>query len=149
MPEPPRRARFQIHLSTAIVMMFVAGGLIWANVNGRRVECWGIAWTGPASAVPIDGEGMTDFDFIAAKHRYAFWAGNRLNEHGWPFDSVLSGTSMYIDRSGEFLRIPEPVYAVWRTTPLIYNALIALAILFAVWFLCEWLIRRRSSRKKA
>ncbi|HLX59657.1 MAG TPA: hypothetical protein VKX17_00105 [Planctomycetota bacterium] len=31
MPEPPRRARFQIHLSTAIVMMFVAGGLMWAN----------------------------------------------------------------------------------------------------------------------
>jgi hypothetical protein len=38
MPEPPRRARFQIHLSTAIVMMFVAGGLIHLNIKGKRGE---------------------------------------------------------------------------------------------------------------
>ena len=31
MTEPPPRKRFQIHLSTAIVMMFVAGVLIWLN----------------------------------------------------------------------------------------------------------------------
>jgi hypothetical protein len=37
MTNPPRlKRRFQIHLSTAIVMMFVAGGLIWANVSGTR-----------------------------------------------------------------------------------------------------------------
>ena len=35
MPEPPRRKRFQIHLSTAIVMMFVAGALIWANTRNQ------------------------------------------------------------------------------------------------------------------
>jgi|SRR5579862_6407701 len=29
----PRRGRFQIHLSTAVVLMFVAGGIIWANVH--------------------------------------------------------------------------------------------------------------------
>src|SRR6185295_6096720 len=31
MPTPPPRKRYQIHLSTAIVMMFVAGALMWAN----------------------------------------------------------------------------------------------------------------------
>jgi hypothetical protein len=36
MPEPPRRARFQIHLSTAIVLMFVAGGMMWANTTTHR-----------------------------------------------------------------------------------------------------------------
>ena len=35
MPEPPPRKRFQIHLSTAIVLMFVAGMLIWANIRER------------------------------------------------------------------------------------------------------------------
>ena len=36
MTEPPPRKRFQIHLSTAIVLMFVAGALIWANVQRWR-----------------------------------------------------------------------------------------------------------------
>ena len=41
MPNPPRK-RFQIHLSTAIVMMFVAGALTRANViahllHGREI----------------------------------------------------------------------------------------------------------------
>jgi hypothetical protein len=56
-PEPPRRKRFQIHLSTAIVMMFVAGGIIWANRIPRiekvfnpftggmmSVEMWCYGW---------------------------------------------------------------------------------------------------------
>src|SRR5437763_1377335 len=30
---PPPRKRFQIHLSTAIVLTFTAGALIWANVS--------------------------------------------------------------------------------------------------------------------
>ncbi len=38
MPTPPPRKRFQIHLSTAIVMMFVAGALIWANSIDRRTD---------------------------------------------------------------------------------------------------------------
>ncbi|MEI6235981.1 MAG: hypothetical protein WCT04_23245 [Planctomycetota bacterium] len=53
MTEPPPRKRFQIHLSTAIVMMFVAGGLIWANVTGRfayhieRSACYAFGWPLP------------------------------------------------------------------------------------------------------
>jgi hypothetical protein len=31
--QPKKRTWFQIHLSTAIVMMFVAGGLIWVNLR--------------------------------------------------------------------------------------------------------------------
>ena len=30
---PPRRARFQVHHSTAIVLMFTTGGLIWSNTR--------------------------------------------------------------------------------------------------------------------
>src|SRR5437868_14403168 len=37
MTEPPLRKRFQVHLSTAIVMMFVAGGSMWANTLN-----WGV-----------------------------------------------------------------------------------------------------------
>ena len=33
---PKKRPWLQLHLSTAIVLMFVAGGIIGANVNGLR-----------------------------------------------------------------------------------------------------------------
>ena len=47
MNNPPPRKRFQIHLSTAIVMMFVAGALIWANMkNEFSVAHYG--WPVPA-----------------------------------------------------------------------------------------------------
>ena len=38
-PEQPARKRpwFQFHLSTAIVLMFVAGGILWANLQERIV----------------------------------------------------------------------------------------------------------------
>ncbi len=35
----------------------------------------------------------------------------------------------------------------WLIDNAAYNALTALAILLAVWQLCEWLIRRRAARK--
>ncbi len=38
MPEPPPRKRFQIHLSTAIAMMFIAGAVIWLNTRQEFVE---------------------------------------------------------------------------------------------------------------
>ncbi len=37
MTEPPPRKRFQIHLSTAIVMMFVAGALLWLNIGPQSI----------------------------------------------------------------------------------------------------------------
>ena len=38
MTDKPRRAWFQLHLSTAIVLMFVAGGLLWANIRVQEVS---------------------------------------------------------------------------------------------------------------
>jgi hypothetical protein len=34
----PRRAWCQIHLSTAVVLMFVAGGILYANLRLTRIE---------------------------------------------------------------------------------------------------------------
>ena len=66
MPTPPPRKRFQIHLSTAIVMMFVAGGLVWANVWRRLV--------------------ILDFDFSVPS------AGESL--YGWPSDAVWMDSTL-------------------------------------------------------
>lgn len=58
--KPARRWRFQIHLSTAIVMMFAAGGIIWANTRDLDDVQSGM----------LDGYGITE-------------------QHcGWPFTAI-------------------------------------------------------------
>ncbi|HLX62573.1 MAG TPA: hypothetical protein VKX17_14950 [Planctomycetota bacterium] len=110
MPEPPRRARFQIHLSTAIVLMFVAGGLIWLNVLERSA---GMFLSGP--------------HIIFAK------------DCGWPCFAWTKVIEYFPLQS----RVCRPSYI-----GICINLVVALAILFAVYFLCESLIRRRAARKK-
>jgi len=114
-PTPPRRARFQIHLSTAIVLMFVAGGLIWANVRAS----WNY---------------VRSFDNITWTNR----------EFGCPFTGVYYFEHINQDN-------PEYVESIRFYTPsyiqIALNLIIAFLILFACWFICEWLIRRRAARK--
>jgi hypothetical protein len=43
MNEPLRRKRLQVHLSIAVMLMFAAGGIIWANVSEDRIEKLGNA----------------------------------------------------------------------------------------------------------
>ncbi|HLX62574.1 MAG TPA: hypothetical protein VKX17_14955 [Planctomycetota bacterium] len=146
MPNPPRPKRFQFHLSTAIVLMFVAGGLIWANANGRRVDGQGVAFKND----PLEWhDDITESEFFA-QQRFQEWYGDRRVERGWPINAMQTGEQVYIDRDGRREKmVPIALPSVWRTALIIANALIALAILFAVWFLCEWVIRRRTARKGA
>ena len=59
MPTPPPRKRFQIHLSTAIVMMFVAGGLMWANFT-HKDDYFG--WPYPIkTTLVVEQEGVKSF----------------------------------------------------------------------------------------
>ena len=45
-----KRRWFQIHLSTAIVLMFVAGGLVWLNVRQHTVNFSVIEYGWPMAA---------------------------------------------------------------------------------------------------
>ena len=81
MPNPLSRARFQIHLSTAIVLMFTAGALIWANTSDR-----------PQSVLD------------ECQHLYYTWSYS----HGWPFHFFhptaweASGMQMSTVERGEY-----------------------------------------------
>ena len=102
---------FQFHLSTAVVLMFVAGGIMWANMHVRMTgEMWKGEW------IPYPG-------------------------FGWPAVSVRQITSgdrpIGVETDDLLSR-----YAF-------IDLAVALAILFTVWFLCEWLIRLRAAKKGA
>ena len=123
MQEPPRRKRFQIRLSTAIVLMFTAGALIWANVSGQKI------------IVRDRSTGTTEYrDFFF--HRY-----------GWP----ATVTTRYPDYEdvppqttvGEVLSGRKFDYIAATC-----NIVSALAILVFIFFLCEYLIRRRATQKE-
>jgi len=126
MPERARRKRFQIHLSTAIVMMVAAGILLWANL-GR-----------PQDIVPI------------AEPR-ARYSGDSTTvclvsqAYGWP-DVVKRYYVRTLNYKGS-----EPAWVgsrEWRLDwwNLAEDVLIAVIILTIVWYLCERLIRRRAIR---
>jgi hypothetical protein len=130
MAEPPRRNRFQFHLSTAIVLMFVAGGLMWANTLERSEK----------TGFQPDGSPGDDFDL----HLHKRW--------GWPLTAVHRRTSIHLIAI-EHNRHVERLGDGWNTEILWQNLgfdlFCLIAILIPPWFLCEWQIRRRAGRKGA
>jgi hypothetical protein len=131
MTEPPPRKRFQIHLSTAIVMMFVAGGMMWANCS-------------PRTRVWIDSLGTLNVI--------------RRKILGWPLECATVIEELGVQAHyEENLRIVFPelpneskTYSleIERTEALV-NAAIAMTLLATVYWICEWVIRRRAVRKGA
>lgn len=101
------RRRFQVHLSTALVMMVVAGGIVWANTR----------------PVHFMNDDFPKRDTIA---------------YGWPCDAL------------RFLPIGKDLTWILNEVHpgLGVDVLVALGILFAVWFVCEWWIRRRDARRE-
>src|SRR5437667_36465 len=94
--------RLQLHLSTCIVLMFVAGGLLWANAVPHKIETENI---------------YGRYDVIMIKR-------------GWP-----AASNCYDLYTAE---------TVWSFRNFALNVLVILAILAAVAFVCEWIIRRRN-----
>jgi hypothetical protein len=121
--QPKKRPLFQYHLSTAVVLMFVAAGLLWLNMRRDTVRervRWGEC--GPQS--------------------YAY---------GWPFEAYCYATPPRLTTpEGDLFpgRVaprspPLQSVVVWHRVGLLGDILVALAIVIAVGVFCEWLIRRR------
>ena len=114
MTEPPRPKRFQIHLSTAIVMMFVAGALIWANVAKQTFY----------NIRPVTTRTEYGWPFVFWKH----------------VEGTASGFSYFIGPEGIQLDLP-PDYFYWNA---LTDFLLFATVLLAACFLCESLIRRQT-----
>jgi hypothetical protein len=128
MSEHPRRRRFQIHLSTAVVMMFVADGLIWANVRTNN-------WQHLAQIeLEAQDERRRTVEYLSGSptfHQMMYGP-----DHGWPRTAYRSPHSHSIRQDG------------WDFMSAAIDLIVAITILLATWFLCEWQIRR-AARKGA
>ena len=128
MDAKPKRAWLQIHLSTAIVLMFISGGLIWANCQvavDKEFIC-----RLPAIHTFVDGNGevrtrmgpINDAPFKV------------YNNYGWPKTMI---TTDDIDKT-----------PYWKVANTLINTVCGLlCLLFSAAF-CEWLIHRREARKQ-
>lgn len=115
----PRRPWFQFHLSTALVLMFAASGLLWLNLNSDVAR----------KTRKADGSIAVD------------WRGP-----GWPIHSGMGmATCSTQEAADEFVsrcRSHKPEFGTF-VGMLVVDGPICLVILFAIGFLCEWRIRRK------
>ena len=154
-----RRSRIQFHLSTAIVLMFVAGGILWVNLTERYLR-----------DTRIDPELKTILEMMGMKDANR---GNLLK--GWPLPFRIQRIIVY--PYGKDIATPELSAEMRLIEPskrdnihfingigigITENAAdsgvmyaeaafdfgIAMAVLFIIAFICEWWIRRKIMKIK-
>ncbi len=111
MPQP----RFQLHLSTCIVLMFAAGGLLWLNTRAVPLE----AFVGSTSY-----NGATYENYVT------------ITGFGWPF--TCARHFIYSEK-----KIPAGTY--WEMRYLLGDMGVAVVILVLVCSCAEWLTRKRKT----
>jgi hypothetical protein len=122
--QPKKRAWCQIHLSTAIVMTFVAGALIWSNTRDR-------------DSYPLKSSTFNDNTVADIWDHRPMYTGNYFPKYGFPF----IGFERIILPYGETFKI------YFRPKMILLDIIVWIALLATVGFVCEWWIRRRTSSK--
>jgi hypothetical protein len=144
----PRRAWFQIHLSTAIVMMFVAGIFMWMNFKPRFIR------TSQAKAISFFGEydsGFLEYGWPTPARRffakfsilkYEDFKNHYSNKT--EYDEALQSeiNNGYVIRVGDGFAYDRMIMG-YIQNGVILNAFSAIIILVSVALSWEILIRRR------
>ena len=146
--ENPKRKFWQLHLSTAMIMMFVAGGLIYANVREMTTDPGGSTFMDRyVSSIEFGGSKFNEeeiglFRDVAGKDR----PRTMIRYYGIPYSCNMFSTSVEImDANGTtHYRI---IARHWNADSIVSNTLVSLLIIFFVMRVCETLIRRREGRK--
>ena len=117
----PRLNRFQIHLSTAVVLMFVAGGMIWINALEQKENS------------------LKRYGFPRA-----FWEKEVVWESGFMRFIGPDGIVLDLPRAQNKILFSSKFH-FWNA--LIDLAVVA-SVLMLVFVILEWIIRRRATRKE-
>lgn len=127
MPQPPKkRPWFQLHLSTCVVLMVVAGVLVWANTLDRY-HGQAVTW------------GLLDNDDVLAQPEY----------YGWPKTAVVRNIFFKLTASKEVVNLPQMSSTHFLYPGGLINALVVLGILSGTCFVFESTLRRRERKRAA
>lgn len=139
MSDPPRRARFQIHLSTALVMMVVAGGVLGVNlvprVTPRSLPERDLLWF----RIMMKEENEEQSPDDSLKFEDVTW--------GWPLGAYCLWRVRVLPTHSYYKT--TDTFAWWNTWHVAADAGVALAIVLGVGVVFEWLVRRRAARQGA
>jgi hypothetical protein len=137
----PKRRWFQFHLSTAIMLMFVAAGFMFANVRAvakverKKMEALG---------TPMPPGGYGTFNPYHPVHTEII----ESSEQGWPFACRRSSSCREANESSEpQISAVLPVQYIWDPTAVVLNAISGFSIFVAVAFLSEYVFRRREAKQ--
>jgi hypothetical protein len=124
--QPKKRPWLQFHLSTAVVLMFVAGGLLWLNMHENGV-------------VVVDGQGQQS----------GLGIGFECRTYGWPL-TAYRGQSGRLSPFGGVSSKATSHYPIlqgyYYGRGLGTDAAVAFAVLLATGILCEFIVSRRDRR---
>ncbi|MCK6472591.1 MAG: hypothetical protein L6R28_12675 [Planctomycetes bacterium] len=133
---PKKRPWFQLHLSSCVVLMILAGAIVGANCLGRK-----------GYAENADGSERLVYTY---------------RTYGWPWDVWTEFTDVERFENGRFIRSIDRYEAATKpgTSALnnpwgkiaaraLKNALVGLSILAVTALACEWIIRRRERARAA
>ena len=118
---PKKRPFFQIHLSTAIVLMFVAGGFLWLNVKPPVI----------LNRELVQGPTQAYFELT-------------IRTTGWPFHSIYC----MAERGSVAQTIADGNIANANVHFAVANATACLILLFGTATFFEWLFRRQERRRE-
>ena len=140
-----KRCWSQLHLSTCVVLMFVAGTLLWVNMTP-------VSPTQPPQRPDIPAHlTTTEREIETLKHEIAVlrWKLNTQPRWGWPCTAIEYGYKhSYKILSPLNLRgVSIDGVSTWNWWAVAINVGSAFGICACVAALCELLTRRRETRK--
>lgn len=147
MNNPPKRRWFQVHLSTALLLTFAAGGLMWLNFNIRK------------STIDLPKEDQ-DQGQMGWGRGHWFLEDRFIyrEQNGWPYPfNELSiqmskprlQLSLYETRSILEPSTRSETSRRFTLEMLAMDIIVSLGLLVALGGVCEWVIRRNTSGREA
>ncbi|HEY3323045.1 MAG TPA: hypothetical protein VGP72_21515 [Planctomycetota bacterium] len=126
--QPKKRGLFQVHLSTCVVVMFVAGGLLWANALKLELE---LEYKTPS--------------FFGLR---SFTERERRIAYGWPRTFLTRNPQFKAEDLSTLDRVELLELArQWNYANLALNVSVALVILATAAVVLEWFLRRQERRR--
>lgn len=158
MKDPNAKPRFQLRLSTCVLVMVIAGTLIWTNVQARIVvgpeEISGIQGTLFDMTVTRTKEQKATYGFpldmmVVLTTNTCTYRGNPLPGYKMEDIGFVNGVFLARDlvKNQEFIPVEVQETTSWMYWGIVANSLAAFVLLAAVAVSIEYLIRRSERRR--